>query len=77
MTKDSKVVLNPGTGGSTVQTRETTTLQPDGTLATVEQQVVVLVDANGIPVDFAEVVNLLREINTTLQQLLSQERGGL
>lgn len=77
MTTDSKVVLNPGAGGSTVQTRETKVLQPDGTLAIVEQQVIVLVDANGIPVDFGEVVNLLREISTTLQTLLSQQRGGL
>lgn len=74
---ENQVQIDVGVGGALVRTDEVTELQPTGALAVVEQQVMVLADANGNPIDFDKIIGLLSEIATTNKEILKQMRGGL
>lgn len=71
MTTDAKVQIATG---QTVRTVETTVLQSDGSLATVETQVVALADRQGAVIDFSNLEGLLERLNDNIEELLFEIR---
>lgn len=70
MPDNSYVQVSPDSTGKKIRNLEVTTLQGDGSLATVEMQVVSITDKQGVPVDLGNLEGLLERLNDNIEELL-------
>jgi hypothetical protein len=66
---EQNVVLNQGSGGSAVRTLDITTVQPDGSLLTVQMQVIAITDKSGRILNFDGIESTLEDILHVLEEI--------